>query len=884
VGASHATGGRGTRSLGLLITGACVALLVTLLVVAPWAARADSTVIVGGQCTLPLAVSYADGAAEPACAPGTATGTTTIDLPAGTYALTGTLALTKNAVITGAGALSTVITANDSAQVLSVAANVTAAIAGVTVTGGLSGDATTGCAITCPAEDGISGGGIANAGTLTLTGVVVSGNAASPGVLPTTFFFCLPNSNCPARSGESAGDGGNGGGIENDGTLTLDHSTVSGNAAGDGGNATDGVSGTNADASAGQVGGSGGDGGTGGGIDNAAGATLTVVESTIAANSSGAGGNAGSGSSASEANTNGGNGGFAGFGGSGGGIADQGTLTVTSSAILGNATSRGGSGGNFGAKNGSGTNGIPSAGGGAGDGGGISANSLQTATLTNLTISGNSAPAGGAGGSGAGNGSNGFGAGIFHSGSLMQFSFDTIAGNAAVGSDGGVDNSSGSVTEADSIIASNSGSPAANCSVGGLVDEGGNVVFGDNSCPGTNADPMLGPVQDNGGPTQTLALLPGSAAIDAVPLNSCPVAVDERGVSRPQGAGCDAGAYESASPSISAVSGAGTLQTGATVTASINPDASHADTNVTVAYGLTTGYASTSAAQDIGRGVAPVSFSATLAGLQPSTTYHFAIVATNADGTTTTSDGTFTTATPPPLSGAVKSVKSAGSALRVDIACSGGAPGSVCTGPLTLGSRVSTRAKKTGAVTPAAKSKPKPKTKTVGSATYTVASGASKTVTLKLNAVGRRLLGAHYRLPATLTVGGPSPSTRAVTFSYTVIASPISASWIHGPRSTTAQRLVVNSIPRGSKVLVGCHGGGCPFAQHSFAVKKKDKVSLTSLFTHHGLRPGAVVEIEIMHAGDVGKVAVFTMRMGAEPSATESCLVPEARRPTACVR
>ena len=54
-------------------------------------------------------------------------------------------------------------------------------------------------------------------------------------------------------------------------------------------------------------------------------------------------------------------------------------------------------------------------------------------------------------------------------------------------------------------------------------------------------DPRLGPLQDNGGPTPTHALLLGSPAIDA--SSACP-ATDQRGVTRPQGAGCDIGAFE----------------------------------------------------------------------------------------------------------------------------------------------------------------------------------------------------------------------------------------------------------------------------------------------------------------------------------------------------
>jgi hypothetical protein len=61
------------------------------------------------------------------------------------------------------------------------------------------------------------------------------------------------------------------------------------------------------------------------------------------------------------------------------------------------------------------------------------------------------------------------------------------------------------------------------------------------------ADTMLGPLADNGGLTQTMALLPGSAALDAIPNGSVECGTipdDQRDVARPQGTHCDAGAYE----------------------------------------------------------------------------------------------------------------------------------------------------------------------------------------------------------------------------------------------------------------------------------------------------------------------------------------------------
>jgi hypothetical protein len=66
-------------------------------------------------------------------------------------------------------------------------------------------------------------------------------------------------------------------------------------------------------------------------------------------------------------------------------------------------------------------------------------------------------------------------------------------------------------------------------------------------------------LKDNGGPTQTIALVPGSAAVDHVPVSPVdyctaadgvtPITTDQRGVARPQGAACDVGAFEFAAQS-----------------------------------------------------------------------------------------------------------------------------------------------------------------------------------------------------------------------------------------------------------------------------------------------------------------------------------------------
>jgi hypothetical protein len=92
------------------------------------------------------------------------------------------------------------------------------------------------------------------------------------------------------------------------------------------------------------------------------------------------------------------------------------------------------------------------------------------------------------------------------------------------------------------------GTTTSNCNE--TLDSLGYNLTDDDSCGFTEptdlivADAMLGPLQDNGGPTETHDLLPGSPAIDAGSPDCPPPATDQRGVARPQGAACDIGAVE----------------------------------------------------------------------------------------------------------------------------------------------------------------------------------------------------------------------------------------------------------------------------------------------------------------------------------------------------
>jgi CSLREA domain-containing protein len=99
------------------------------------------------------------------------------------------------------------------------------------------------------------------------------------------------------------------------------------------------------------------------------------------------------------------------------------------------------------------------------------------------------------------------------------------------------------------IVADNS---VINCApFVGSVPSSGHNLDDDGSCNFTQSgdlsnvpDAGLGPLADNGGPTQTHDLLPSSPAIDAIPLVDCIEPFDQRGVERPQGSACDIGAVE----------------------------------------------------------------------------------------------------------------------------------------------------------------------------------------------------------------------------------------------------------------------------------------------------------------------------------------------------
>ena len=298
--------------------------------------------------------------------------------------------------------------------------------------------------------------------------------------------------------------GGDGGGIYNQADLTVTDSTISGNEAEDdgggiydsgGGSMT--ISGTTIhDNHVGEV------SADGGGIRSNS--PLILIDSTISDNTAdddGAGLYIVSSTATITGSTFSGN---HAIGGRGGGIRNSGTTVLTDSTVSGNQSGRGA--------------------------GGIYNNSALT--IINSTISGNQA--------------NEDGGGIYNTSNTLAVTNSTISDNSAGLQGDGIRFSSGTLTFQNTIIANG---PDDNCysffgdqlgSLGGNLSDDDTCGFSEPSDL-NDIEADLGPLADNGGPTQTHLPQTGSPAIDHT---ACVVATDQRGIDRPQGAACDIGSVE----------------------------------------------------------------------------------------------------------------------------------------------------------------------------------------------------------------------------------------------------------------------------------------------------------------------------------------------------
>jgi hypothetical protein len=384
------------------------------------------------------------------------------------------------------------------------------------------------------------GGGVDNSGTASVTYTYFSGNAATGGAGLTgnsgsgmggginnsgslTLTWATFANNSALAENQGMGGAGSGGGIENSGKLSITSSLFEGNSA------------------MGQYGGPYGPfvGGRGGGITNVG--TLSITDSTFRENTA-------TGSS---------------FGGTaeGGGIANHGTISIADSTFSGNSATGGkayagspndGNGGAIansailtvagctftantamgGPAGAGGSPGISSP-AGTGTGGGIA--NYGGLTLTNSTLSGNSA--------------GDLGGGMSNKGTA-SLTYVTVAGNSAP-SGGGIAvlaASNSTVKSIDTIYQNTPGGNLLVAQYGTFLSQGYNL-FSDT--PGValqpgdlvNTDPLLGPLAGNGGPTLTETLRPGSPAIDAG-IAVAGIATDQRGNPRPTSGATDIGAVQ----------------------------------------------------------------------------------------------------------------------------------------------------------------------------------------------------------------------------------------------------------------------------------------------------------------------------------------------------
>ena len=339
-----------------------------------------------------------------------------------------------------------------------------------------------------------------------VAGVSISGNSASR--IFEINSGVTANLNGLTITGGSAGPA-HGGGVEDFGTATLTNCTVSGNSADSGG-------GIYADGS------------------------LTLTNSTISHNtaSNSGGGLFSSGPSTVVTGTT-----FSGnsaLNGGGGLSLFVGTSTLTDVTVSGNTASNFGGGLELVSGTATLTN-VTVSGNASSKGGGVYATRFVAATLTNVTISGNSAST--------------IAGGLYNFFATVTLNNTIVAGNSVGGTPSDI------VVNAPTYDVSGSNNLIGTGGSGGLVNGvNGNIVG--------VANPLLAPLRNYGGPTQTIALLPGSPAIDAGSNALAIGTTDQRG--EPYVGTVDIGAFESQGFTLAPVTGS-TPQTAVTGNSFANP-------------------------------------------------------------------------------------------------------------------------------------------------------------------------------------------------------------------------------------------------------------------------------------------------------------------------
>ena len=244
---------------------------------------------------------------------------------------------------------------------------------------------------------------------------------------------------------------------------------------------------------------------------------------------------------------------------SGGAIDSTGTLNVNTSTFSGNSGQEGG--GIMNQSTATVTNSTFAANNATDFGGGALVNTSGTATLAGDTFVGNTGPGGGALDNDATlnianstftnntAGTNGGGAVVnFGTTTVNQstFSGNTSPFGANLYNFTGFTLSMSMDIVAGGLTGTNCGGGAPITDLGYNIDDGTSCGFSALNHSLNNTQPQLDALAWNGGSTETMALPAASPAVDAIPpaTPGCPGSTDQRGIARPQGKGCDIGAYE----------------------------------------------------------------------------------------------------------------------------------------------------------------------------------------------------------------------------------------------------------------------------------------------------------------------------------------------------
>lgn len=461
-----------------------------------------------------------------------------------------------------------------------------------------------------------------------------------------------------------------------------------------------------------------------------------------------------------------------GIGGIGGGILNYGGLTLDDVRITGNTSDQGGGLDTEGSLTISDStidhntgilNGNPKPGGGI-----TTESNAGPVTIANTTIAENSAGTGG---------------GIYLRGAApVTLENVTVADNHATlgasGAGGNIWLQTTTPLQADNtIIAGGTASTAGteNCLVVmGASVTGSHNLENLNQCGLTgagdivNANPLLGPLQDNGGTTGTVALGVGSPAINGgascLDATSMPLTHDERGIARPQGPGCDIGAFEFRLPSLSGSPQiTGTTAVGNALTC--NPP------TVTSPDGATNRTFAWSRDGTAIAGASSQTYTVTAADAQHTLTCGVTetYAASPAQGSlSATSAGVSLPAAPaPPKPAAITRTGKPSSALVAGaVVVNTGESTSCPAGGTACGVTVTATVPSKLAAAAAAR---KTTTVTVGKARFTVASGTTKIVRFKLSRKGARLLARLRALKVTVHIAVSHGPDRPVTATRKII-------------------------------------------------------------------------------------------------------------------